>query len=338
VKVRVGACLAIVGFIAGCATAPASESRPQVNTVRTAANDEVRFVTLGTGGGPVPRLKRSQPANALIVRGKVYLFDAGDGVLTQMVAAGLRLPHLRALFLSHLHIDHSADIPVLLIDRWLLGESSSLPVIGPPGSAEMVANILRAYKPVELAPVAIGGPPLPPLMSTASVKELPDALAQPREIYRDNDVVVWAVGVEHYHYPVGSPEAAFSRSYAYRIETADKSYVFTGDTGPSKALERLAKNADVLVTEVIDLTKIRTFLIAGGFPEDRIEGMMRHMAQDHLTGGEIGKLAAQAGVRSIVLTHFAPGTDDDQNYESYAAGIADHFDGPVSLASDLDSF
>src|SRR3546814_1763269 len=70
-------------------------------------------------------------------------------------------------------------------------------------------------------------------------------------IYQDALVRVIAVTIDHYHYPRGSREARFSRSYAYRIEAGGKVYVFSGDTGPSEHLKALAKGADYLICKVI---------------------------------------------------------------------------------------
>jgi ribonuclease BN (tRNA processing enzyme) len=69
-----------------------------------------QFVTLGTGGGPVTRVKRSEPANAVVVGKAVYLFDAGDGAQRQLAAANLPLESVRAIFLSHHHIDHNGGL------------------------------------------------------------------------------------------------------------------------------------------------------------------------------------------------------------------------------------
>src|SRR3546814_168731 len=112
--------------------------------------DPPRLFLLGTAGGPIPRQERSQPANALVIGGQVYLIDAGDGLLRQMAAKRLNLGAVRALFLTHHHIDHIADVPVLMIDRWLLSSAAPLEVYGPPGSARLVSGTLRAFHPVEL--------------------------------------------------------------------------------------------------------------------------------------------------------------------------------------------
>src|SRR3546814_17273500 len=91
-----------------------------------------------------------------------------------------------------------------MIDRWLLSSAAPLEVYGPPGSARLVSGTLRAFHPVELAPVMIGGPVKPPLSRTALAHDLPSRLDAPPLIYHDALVRVIAVTIDPYHYPKGS--------------------------------------------------------------------------------------------------------------------------------------
>lgn len=298
-----------------------------------------QFLTLGTGGGPLTRLERSEPANAVVVDGDVYLFDVGDGVQRQLLAAGLPLSRVKAVFVSHHHVDHNGGLAPLLVTRWLVNNHAPLPVIGPPATETMVARIAEAYRPTELAPVTIGGPPKPTILATTAAKDMPADLDAPQVVYQDAKIRVLAVGADHYHYAPGSPEARASRSYAFRIEAGGRSFVFTGDTGPSARVEAMAKGADVLVTEVIDVAATEKALRAAPeIPAAAIPGLMAHMAEDHLTGAQIDAFAARAGVKQVVLTHFSPGMDGEKDLSGYTRGIGLQFKGPVKTARDLDRF
>lgn len=284
-------------------------------------------------------MERSQPASAIVVAGRTYLIDAGDGLLRQMAGRKLGIGSVKALFLTHHHIDHIADVPVLMIDRWLLSNAPPLTIYGPPGSAQLVSGTLSAFRPVELAPVTIGGPPKPALADAAVGHDLPPDLNEPRLIYADDQVRVFAIGVDHYHYPEGAIEAQSSRSYAYRVEAAGKVYVFSGDTGPSEHLKILAKDADYLVCEVIDIARVERLLRTfPGFSAAQIPSLMQHMLADHLTGEQIGEIAAAAHVKTVVLTHFSPGEDGESGLETYSAGISSHFRGKIVSGRDQDQF
>ncbi|HTU12092.1 MAG TPA: MBL fold metallo-hydrolase [Allosphingosinicella sp.] len=302
------------------------------------ARPRAEFVTLGTGGGPIIRLRRGQPANALIVGDAVYLFDTGDGVQRQLRGANLSPANLRAIFISHHHMDHNAGLGPLLASRWLFNAYRPLPVIGPPGTRDMLANLAEAYRPVELAPITIGGPAKPTIAATIAARDLAADLNAPTLVYEDEHIRVLAVTNGHYNFPPGEA-ARFSRSYAFRIEAGGRSIVYTGDTGWSDNLVRLAQGADLLVTEVIDVRAMEAVLRrASDLPAAALGPMLAHMAQDHLTPDQIGRLAARARVERVVLTHLAPGMDEEPDTRGYTTGISAHYRGPVTVANDLDRF
>ena len=295
-----------------------------------------QFVTLGTGGGPVIRVKRSEPANAVVVNGSVYLFDVGDGVQRQLAAAGLPLASVRAVFISHHHMDHNAGLGPLIMSRWLFDPSPAMPVIGPPGTRAMTAGIAAANRATVNAPVSLGPLP-PPVEATVSPTDLPPVLDTPTEIYRDANIRVLAISVAHFHLPPGMALDPEPRSYAFRIEAAGRVFVYSGDTGPSENLERLAKGADILVSEVIDLAAAAAS-VRKTLPPSAVAPLLAHMRLDHLTPEDIGGLAARAGVREVVLTHLSPGLDSETDVAGYTRGIRPTFKGKIVVARDLARF
>lgn len=295
------------------------------------------FVTLGTGGGPRVQTKRAQPANAVIVNGAVYIFDAGEGVQRQLAAAGIDLAQVKAIFVSHHHIDHIGGLSTLLVNRWVNTRYAPLPVIGPPGTTDMIRESLAAARPVELAPVNLAGN-IPPLGGTAAPCDLPAAADHPVEIYADQNIRVLAVTNAHYHFPAGSESAATARSYSFRIEAAGGSIVYTGDTGASPQVEELAKGADLLVSEVMDYPAIAASLAKMALPPGALDGILQHLRLSHLTPVEVGTLAARAKVGGVVLTHLVPGLDSDTDASGYVKGLSAEFSGPVVVARDLQRF
>jgi len=296
----------------------------------------VSFVTLGTGGGPRVQAKRSQPANALVVGDAIYLFDTGDGVLRQLAAAGLPLGAVRAVFLSHLHFDHAGGLGPLLEDRWVTAVRKPIPVIGPPGTLETIRGLTAAFRRTELAP--LGLPAEPRFAATVAPQDLAPAMDAPTIVYQDDAIRVLAITNTHYHAPAGSAGAA-ERSYSYRIEAKGRVIVFTGDTGPSDHVRTLARGADLFVSEVMDRKAIEAALhrMPGLMPA-AMDGLLRHMDEDHLTPAEVGRIAGAAGVKKVVLTHLVPGLDSETGTASYLDGLSASFSGPVVVASDLDRF
>lgn len=299
---------------------------------------QVTFVTLGTGGGPVIRTERSEPANAVVVGDAVYLFDIGAGTQRQLAAAGINPRRVRGVFLSHMHIDHTADLAPFLLNRWVLNDFRPLPVFGPRGTRQTVAGIVKMATPVALAPVMIGGPSKPLFARSVRPHALAGTISSPTVVFADENIRVLAITNNHYNYEKNSVYDRYARSYSYRIETGGKSYVYTGDTGPSRNLVELARGADILISEVIDMAAIAdTLKQSGTVPDAMLPAMLAHMEHDHLTPNEIGKLASAAGVKRVVLTHLVPGNDSERDLTPYTRGIADHFSGPVTVARDLES-
>lgn len=317
--------MAVSGVLALLATAAAAADCPP----RTA------FVTLGTMGGPVPDGHRSQPANAILHDDKTYMVDTGDGTVEQMARAGLPLSGVRAIFLSHLHVDHIGGLAAIIGLRNQTEARDVLTIYGPPGTRDLVAGLVASLQPSAKAGYGIPGKPWTPPEKTVSVVELRDG-----ETVRVDDMAVKAVQNTHYDFTPGSVEDRNYKSFALRFDLPDRSIAYTGDTGPSEAVERLASGVDLLVSEMIDMdaTMARVARSSPNMPADVKGVMVQHLTTHHLTPEQVGAMAARAKVKALAVTHIAGGTSDAGRTRAYAATIAKSFAGPVAIANDLDRF
>ncbi len=294
------------------------------------------FITLGTAGGPNAEVTRSQPANALVVGSDVYLVDAGDGAGGQLAKAGFLVEQVKGLFISHLHFDHTGGVLAVLGLRLQLNAPQTLDIYGPPGTEKFINGLLTGMAPAMEAAYGLPGQTWP---SKLNVIELVDGSTV--ELTGANVRVA-----ENTHYIIeGSdqsdlPDEEGYVSLSYRFDFANRSIVYTGDTGPSSAVTELAKGADVLVSEMMDVALVLEDIkrTRPGMPAQMLAGIAAHLNPHHLTPGQVGEMAAAADVKELVITHFVPSVTSQEDERKYRNLIREFFSGEIIFASDLDRF
>lgn len=274
----------------------------------------MKAILLGTAGGPAPKRTRSAPANAIVVDGDVYIVDCGNGVARQAAQAGLDLRRLRAVFLTHHHSDHNVDAGTLLQLAWAAGLDRPVRIFGPPPLRVMMDAFLR-FADVDVR-TRIEDEGRPDFNSLLDVVEIDRG----GTVLQGDLLTVRAAVVEH---PPLKP------SFALRFDAQERSIVFSGDTAPCEALVELARGAHVLVHEVMHGGAIGE-IIARLSNASRLR---EHLTASHTLLDDVGTVAARAGVRTLVLTHFVPseGIAD----EVWRAGAARGFPGEIVVGSDL---
>lgn len=295
----------------GAALLTNAPSVASAQNARLPLADSTTVILLGTGM-PRPDPDASGPATAVTVGSRVFLFDAGPGVMRRMAAAHLPINGVTALFITHLHTDHTLGYPDLIFTTWVMGRKRPLEAYGPHGLKAMTANIIAAWKVDE--DVRTNGLEHEPANGYAvDVHEI-----KPGVVYDSGGVRVTAFPVLH-----GSlPEA-----YGYRIDTPDRSVVISGDTRPSPALIAAARNVDVLVHEVYSAEKLAPEKRPGG------DDWPTYMHQFHTSDVELGKIAAEDNPKLLVLTHIIRmGATDADLIRGIRAG---GFEGRVEVGHDL---
>jgi ribonuclease BN (tRNA processing enzyme) len=278
----------------------------------TIAN-KTQVILLGTGN-PYPNPTRSGPATAVVYDNRVFLFDAGAGVMRQINKAGLSISGPEATFKSHLHSDHTLGYPDLILTTWVMRRKKHLQVYGPHGLQRMTDYILKAYS--EDIKIRIEG----------LEREDPDAYKvdvheiNPGVVYDSAGVKITAIPVLH---------GSWKEAYGYRIDTPDRSIVISGDTRPCEALIKASMGVDILIHEVYLSSKVK--------PEKRHGGEFwpEYLKQFHTSDVELGNIAKQAKPKLLILYH----TILSENGKKFIEGIRKGgFKGKVIVGKDMETF
>ena len=269
----------------------------------------IEVTLLGTGS-PIPDAQRAGPSTLVRAGGQLLLVDCGRGVLQRATAASVGANALTALLLTHLHSDHIADLGDVIITRWVttFTEQTPLPIIGPPGTADVVDAMLKAFGP------DIGYR----LAHHPDLTEPPAVDVQEHiggSVWNRDGVRITVAPTDHR--PV-------EPSIAFRVEHAGTSVVLAGDTVPCETLTELAAGSDALVHTVIRKDLIESM------PQQRI----RDICDYHSSVEEAAATAARAGVGRLILTHYVPPVAPGQEDE-WRARAASFFDGPIEVGPDL---
>ncbi len=281
-------------------------------------SDITKVVLLGTGT-PIPNPERSGPAIAIVVNDTPYLVDFGPGVVRQATSMsptyggdieGLEIHNIGHAFLTHLHSDHTAGLPDLLLSPWVMGRNKPLQLFGPEGTEEMVHHITKAYD-HDIKYRLYGLEPANNKGWRTKVQLISEGV-----VYKDENVTVEAFPVVHGNWP---------NAYGYRFTTPDRVIVISGDAAPDVNVEKYSRGADILIHEVYAIEGFNT----------RNKFWQKYHRKNHTSAHELAKIASRAKPKLLVLNHILLFTSSE---EQLLKEVQELYDGDVVLGNDLDVF
>src|SRR5713226_2083705 len=313
-RTRRGFLLGAGATIAAAAIPIGSRAHAQVGN--GGSRSKTRLILLGTGGGPRPRQSSMSTAQVIIANDVPYVVDCANGVPRQLVVAGVALAKVRHVFITHHHSDHNADYGNLLLLSWASGLRTRVDTWGPP-PIEKITRLffeMSAYD-IDTRIADEGRVPLMPLLHVHE-------LTQPGVVMSDENVKVTCALVDH---PPVTP------AFAYRFDTADRSIVISGDTNRSDNLVKLAQGADVLVHEALYVPAVDRLVAR----VPNATTLKKHIIDSHTAVEDCGRVAAAAGVKTLVLSHIVPKDDLSITDQMWIDAARQHFRGEIIVAHDL---
>jgi ribonuclease BN (tRNA processing enzyme) len=275
------------------------------------------LLLLGTMAGPVLDPRRMMASQAVVVDGSVYLVDCGYGTILRLVEAGLRPADVKAIFVTHHHSDHNADYVNLVHLAWIQGIEDRIVSIGPP-PFRSIHDAALAFHREDIA-IRIAGTGRKPIAEHFDVREV----AEPGLVYEDEKLRVRCGVADH---------PPFATALGFRFETPGRSIAFSGDTAASASIAALAEGADVLVHEAMHVPGIDAMLAKRRYVPPKLR---QFLVEGHTSAEDAGRIAAEAGVGTLVLSHLLPGDQAEVTDAIWAAEAAKHFDGTIVVGRDL---
>ena len=264
--------------------------------------------------------------------GRNYLFDCGDGITRHMLKADVNPAEVGTVFLTHLHMDHIVGLPFHILTGWIFGRPDAPHVLGPKGTRHFIDHSFEngAYH-TDIR--ARGAYPLRQKNIAAirpEVTEISEGV-----IYDDGEMKVTALPVRHI-------PTEICECFGFRIEAEGKVIAISSDTAPCPNIEVLGRDADLLIHECT-------------FPQSFIDYRASTGVGtfNHTTPTQVGEVAAEAGAKALVATHFghfdtvspalkrAAGAHmpvdlcGPHNLEEVVSDIRRNFQGPLYMAHDL---
>ena len=284
---------------------------------------EVAF--LGTTG-PLLNPERCGSGTVIVAGDTNVLIDCGWGAARRLPLAGIHPASIDIAVFTHMHTDHITDFPDLFFLRWTAGATRPLRVFGPEGTKDMVDGFMLALRRDIQFRQQHHGDAMSPEGAKVEVVEVP-ATPKPEDVVTADGLRIRSFEVDHF--PVVP-------AFGYDATFDGRRVVISGDTKLCPTFADAAQGADLLVSEALNVEMLearRSALRAAG--QERMVRVLGDVPDYHISTHEVAKLAAEAGVRELALTHLLPppGTDAAA-VETFTAGMARLYGGQIHVPRD----
>lgn len=307
-----------------------SQQAQQNKQILQSLNDteSISLFTIGTAS-PLPG-NRAQTGTAVFVNGYFFMFDVGDGVVQKAENIGLPLDQLNGIFITHWHADHFIDLPGLINRSWLLGRQKEVHLYGPDGLDSINQAIKQFLQYENQHRVDHHGTTTMDIsVANATPHEFKNIQNNKVIVFQKDGITITAFDVNH---------EPIEPAVGYLIEYKNKKVVISGDTKKNDLLIAMAKDADLLLHEVMLISLLKeTAATLEGNGNERNAKIVTDIQDYHTSPAEVAAIATKANVKKLVLHHFAPPPDVFIIKQLYKQEMK-AYQGPVFFANDGDQF
>jgi ribonuclease Z len=254
----------------------------------------MKICFLGTASASVTAARDN--ISLLVQSGQdILLFECAGNPAGKILRAGFNPNDLKAVFLTHLHIDHCYGLPALIFHMFLQKRTQLLDVFGPEEESDLIHSQLQSH--------GINGD-----MGTFSVNIIPVSYDSNRLVYKTDHTAVYSAPANH---------SRATRAFRIHERKTGKTFVYTGDTAPVDDLADFSQNVDLLVHEATYLEKNEALAAEYG----------------HSTASQAARIAQQANAASLALVHLECSSDCALN--DYRIEAQKHYKGHIHIPDDL---
>ncbi|KTD01312.1 MBL fold metallo-hydrolase [Fluoribacter gormanii] len=283
----------------------------------------------GTGDPEVTMQEIRKPAClALIANKQFMLFDAGEGAIQTLASMGLPYPAIHNVFITHWHSDHFSGLGQVINATWNNGRNEPINIYGPYGVKQVVKGLAKAYQLDVIFRASNSHGRLDPQMGFG-IPKLVDAVKHDKIVYDNSDIKIIAFPVSH--------EPVYP-ALGYVVHYKGCKIVISGDTKVTPTLAAQAKDANLLINEVLSNPLNQEIYQQAMTKGDRLDAAFSLETKNyHSDSLELAKMAQQANVKHLVLTHFVPAIPTTSEVtQAFVKGMSKYYTGPMTISADKD--
>ncbi len=274
----------------------------------------MKLFLLGSGTPILDKQRQATTAILIDIGSEKILFDAGRGVTSQMLNQDIHPSSVGTIFITHHHYDHICDLGEFLLSSWHNGRKDPIWIFGPNGTSDIVGALLNQVYARDIAFALFNEADVTDIRQIVKVKDVPPGL-----VFENDRWQVFAEYVDHGN-SIGLSEAEWP-CLGYRFQANDKTVTIGGDTIDCDGLQRLAKDADMLI--------ISCYLADKEIESQAFERLANHIIA---SSRQVGKIASRAGVHRLLLTHFRK--KSNELMISLEQDVRADFDGEIYIGED----